>query len=342
MIAAVHEGAADIGLAAACAALGVVRASFYRWCAPVHGPHHLPTYPRALTNDERAAVLEVLHEDRFVDQAPAEVFATLLGEGRYLCSIATMYRILRDNTEVRERRDQLRHPAYAAPELLAERPNQLWSWDITKLKGPTKWSYYHLYVIIDVYSRYIVGWMVADRESAVLAEKLIAETCERQGIPRDQLTLHADRGSSMKSQLVAHLLADLGVTKTHSRPHVSDDNPYSESNFKTLKYRPGFPERFGSRQDARSHVAAFVTWYNEEHHHSGIELLTPSDLHHGRASATLAARGAVLAAAHLAHPERFVRGCPKTPEVPSAVWINPPKTVPANIESISQKQESTC
>jgi putative transposase len=250
VIAAVHEGAADIGLAAACAALGVVRASFYRWCAPVHGPHHLPTYPRALTNDERAAVLEVFHEDRFVDQAPAEVFATLLGEGRYLCSIATMYRILRDNTEVRERRDQLRHPAYAAPELLAERPNQLWSWDITKLKGPTKWSYYHLYVIIDVYSRYIVGWMVADRESAVLAEKLIAETCERQGIPRDQLTLHADRGSSMKSQLVAHLLADLGVTKTHSRPHVSDDRPHRRG-VRGVADSPGLRRRGRGRRPRR-------------------------------------------------------------------------------------------
>lgn len=336
---AVKEASVSLGAAAACDALGVPRASYYRWLAPVHGPYPEPLRPRALTAEERAEVLAVLHEDRFADKAPAEVYATLLDEGRYLCSISTMYRILRDNAEVRERRAQLRHPAYSAPELLAERPNQLWSWDITKLKGPQKWSYFHLYVIIDVYSRYIVGWMVADRESAVLAERLIAETCARQGIQADQLTIHADRGSSMKSQPVAHLLADLGVTKSHSRPHVSDDNPYSESNFKTLKYRPDFPERFGSLQDARAHVAAFVDWYNNEHHHSGINLLTPGDLHQGRAQARLAARGSVLAAAHQAHPERFVRGRPKPMEVPPAAWINRPKTTTAASSEISQKQE---
>ncbi len=320
----VREVAREVGIAPACDALAVPRASFYRWIAPVHGPRPAPARPRALDATERAAVLDVLHEERFMDQAPAEVYATLLDEGRYVGSIATMYRILRDNAEVRERRDQLRHPAYAAPELLAEAPNQLWSWDITKLMGPQKWSYFHLYVIIDVFSRYIVGWMIATHESATLAERLIETTCERQGIPRGQLTLHADRGSSMKSKSVAFLLADLGVTKTHSRPHVSDDNPYSESAFKTLKYRPGFPERFGCIADARIHFRAFVAWYNLEHHHSGIALLTPHDLHFGLGPERVAARTAVLEAAHLAHPERFVRGRPKARAVPTAVWINKP------------------
>lgn len=324
---AVEEAAGDLGAAAACEALGVPRASFYRWRAPLHGPHAQPAHPRALGASERAGVLAVLHEERFVDKAPVEVYATLLEEGRYLCSVSTMYRILRDNAEARERRDQLRHPTYSAPELLAERPNQVWSWDITKLLGPEKWSYFQLYVIIDIYSRYIVGWMIAERESAALAERFIAETLERQGVQPGQLTLHADRGSSMKSKPVAHLLADLGVTKTHSRPHVSDDNPYSEAHFKTLKYRPGFPDRFGSIQHAREHVAPFVAWYNDEHHHSGISLLTPSDLHHGRAQARLEARSRLLAAAHAAHPERFVRGCPKVPDVPAAAWINRPKPI---------------
>jgi putative transposase len=221
---------------------------------------------------------------------------------------------------------------------MAERPNQLWSWDITKLKGPDKCRYFHLYVVIDVYSRYIVGWMVAEMESATLAERLISETCSRQRIEAGQLTIHADRGSSMKSKQVAHLLADLGVTKTHSRPHVSDDNPYSESNFKTLKYRPDFPERFGSLQDARRHTETFVQWYNEEHHHHGIRLLTPADLHHGRAQGRLEARGAVLAAAHQAHPERFVQGCPKVQEVPAAAWINPPK-ISSGSSEISEKEK---
>jgi putative transposase len=236
-----------------------------------------------------------------------------------------MYRILHENAEVRERRDQRPHTAYAAPELLAERPNQVWSWDITKLKGPRKWSYFHLYIIIDVFSRYIVGWMVAHRESAVLAEKLIATTCERQKIERDQLTLHADRGSSMRSKPVAFLLADLGVTKTHSRPHVSNDNPYSEANFRTLKYRPDFPDRFDSIEFARKYVGPFVDWYNTEHHHSGIGLLTPHDLHHGLAQARLDARTAVLRTAQQAHPERFVRGIPTAQQAPTAAWINRPK-----------------
>ena len=269
-------------------------------------------------------MLDVFHEDRFADLAPAQVYATLLDEGRYICSERTMYRVLAANHEVRERRALLMHPRYEAPELLATALNQLWSWDITKLKGPTTWSYFYLYVIIDVFSRCVVGWMLAPHESATLAEKLIEETCERHDIKPGQLTIHADRGSSMRSKLVAQLLADLGVTKTHSRPHVSNDNPFSEAGFKTLKYRPDFPERFGCIEDARAYCVDFFAWYNGEHHHSGIGLNTPDDVHYGRADQRREDRARVLAAAHAAHPERFVRGVPQAPQLPTAVWINKP------------------
>lgn len=273
-------------------------------------------------------MLEILHETRFVDLAPAQVYASLLDEGRYLCSERTMYRILEANQEVRERRDQLRHPNYAAPQLLATAPNQLWSWDITKLLGPAKWTYFYLYVILDVFSRYVVGWMVAHRESAALAEKLIRDTCARQGIVQGQLTLHADRGSSMTSKPVALLLADLGVVKSHSRPYVSDDNPFSESQFRTMKYRPQFPDRFGSMVDARSFCRDFFPWYNTEHRHSGIGLLTPYEVHHGLADQRIAERAQVLASAYAARPERFVHGLPQPPPRPTEVWINPPKPSP--------------
>jgi len=235
-----------------------------------------------------------------------------------------MYRLLAQHAEVRERRDQLRHPHFAAPEPLAQRPNELWSWDITKPWGPAKWTYFCLYVVLDVFSRYVVGWMVAHRESATLAELFIAETCARQEIGRDQLTIHADRGSTMTSKPVAFLLADLGVTKTHSRPHVSNDNPFSEAQFKTLKYRPAFPTRFGSIQDARAYCHVFFQWYNTEHHHTGLGLLTPGDVHHGLAEQRRAARSAVLATAYAAHPERFPAGLPRPPVRPVEVWINPP------------------
>jgi putative transposase len=315
-----------LGVARTCAALGVPPATYYRRRCPKPQPTtRRPSPARTLPPAERAVVLAVLHEPRFVDHAPAEVYARLLDEGRYLCSQRTMYRVLDANQEVRERRDQLRHPRYAAPQLLATRPNQLWSWDITKMLGPAKWTYFHLYVILDVFSRYVVGWMIAHRESATLAEKLIRETCARQGIVPGELTLHADRGSSMRSKPVALLLADLGVTKTHSRPHVSDDNPFSEAQFKTLKYRPQFPDRFGSITDARSFCQVFFPWYNGEHHHSGIGLLTPEDVHLGRAATRIAARAEVLALAYAAHPERFVRGAPQPAAAPTAVWINPPK-----------------
>jgi putative transposase len=315
-----------LGIAPTCAALGLPRATYYRRRRPQSAPAPRPRSPRALSPDEHAAVLARLHEPRFVDLAPAEVYATLLDEGEYLCSERTMYRVLAAHGEARERRDQLRHPHYAAPELLATRPNELWSWDITKLLGPAKWTYFYLYVMLDVFSRYVVGWMVAHRESATLAERFIQETCARQEIGRDQLTIHADRGSAMISKPVAFLLADLGVTKTHSRPHVSNDNPFSEAQFKTLKYRPDFPERFGAIQDARAHCQVFFSWYNAEHRHTGLGLLTPYDVHYGLAETRLVARAGILAAAHAAHPERFPRGAPQPPPPPTAVWINPPKT----------------
>jgi putative transposase len=323
----------ELGIAATCAALGVARATFYRQFQPMHGPAPKRASPRALSAEEKDKVLAVLHEERFVDLAPAEVYATLLDEGRYLCSERTMYRVLAESGEVRERRDQLRHPKYAAPELLATAPNQLWSWDITKLLGPAKWTYFYLYVVLDVFSRYVVGWLVADAESSVLAERLIAESCERQGIAPGQLTIHADRGSSMKSKPVAMLLADLGVTKTHSRPHVSNDNPYSEAQFKTLKYRPDFPQRFGSVEDARGFNGDFFRWYNDEHHHTGLGLLTPADVHFSRAEQRRAHRALVLEAAQCARPERFVRGTPVPPPLPTAAWINKPKAADGSVIS---------
>ena len=320
--------APELGVSATCEAFGVARATYYRKRAPMLGPKPRRASPaRRLCDTERGAVLSVLHEARFVDLAPAEVHATLLEQGHYLCSVRTMHRVLAENSEVRERRNQLRHPRYAAPQLLATKPNELWSWDITKLLGPTKWSYFYLYVILDVFSRYVVGWMVARCESAALAHKLIAETCARHGITAGQLTLHADRGASMKSKPVALLLSDLGVTKTHSRPHVSDDNPFSESNFKTLKYRPGFPERFGEIEDARGFSADFFAWYNHEHHHSGLAMFTPADVHLGRVQQRVVERQAVLDLAFDAHPERFPHGRPVVHQPAREVWINKPKAM---------------
>lgn len=269
-------------------------------------------------------MIETLHSDRFVDHAPATIYATLLDEGRYHCSIRTLYRILTAQAAVRERRNQLRHPVYQKPELLATAPNQVWSWDITKLLGPVTWSYFYLYVILDIFSRYVVGWMLAPAESAALAQRLITTTCLKQQIEPGQLTLHADRGSSMTSKPVALLLADLGITKTHSRPYTSDDNPFSEAQFKTLKYRPDFPERFGSLEDARFFCQRFFAWYNSEHRHSGIGLMTPAAVHEGRAATMRDARHQVLRAAYAAHPERFVSKPPQPPRLPHTVWINPP------------------
>ena len=321
----VTEMAPRLGVALTCAALGLPRASYYRGQRPRPEPKPRPAPVRALPREEREQVLATLHEPRFVDLAPAQVYATLLDEDRYLCSERTFYRVLAENAEVRERRDQLRHPHYAAPELLATRPNELWSWDITKLLGPTKWTYYYLYVVLDVFSRYTVGWMLAEGESARLAEKLIAECCERQGIAPGQLTVHADRGPAMTSKPVALLMADLGVTKSHSRPHVSNDNPFSESQFKTLKYRPDFPDRFGSLEHGRSFCGDFFPWYNTQHHHVGLGLFTPHDVHYRLAEAKRDKRARVLAEAFARNPERFPNGRPSPRPLPTAVWINPPK-----------------
>jgi putative transposase len=329
-MAAVDQLGPLVGVKQACAALAVPRATLYRRRKRRQSPS-LPSEenerrqsPRALSENEQSAVLACLHAERFQDSSPAQVYAALLDEGRFHCSIRTMYRLLAAGGESRERRDQLTHPPYHKPELLATAPNQLWSWDITKLRGPVKWTYYHLYVILDVFSRYVVGWMIAHRESAELAKRLIEHSCRSQNIASGQLTVHADRGSSMKSKPVALLLADLGVTKSHSRPHVSDDNPYSESQFRTLKYRPGFPDRFGSIEDARGFCQPFFQWYNQDHHHSGLGLLTPAMVHHGQAAGIIAHRQIVLDAAYTAHPERFVRKPPRPPELPSQVWINRP------------------
>ena len=318
------EKGAELGTALLCAALAVPRATFYRCLKPKAATGPRRRQARALSPEECAEVLAVLHEPRFVDLSPTEVYATLLDEKRYLCSERTLYRILAHNSENRGRRDQLAHPRRKAPELLVTRPNELWSWDITKLLGPAKWTYFYLYMIIDVFSRYIVGWMIAPRESATLAERLIETTCIRQGIVPGQLGIHADNGSSMTSKAVAFMLADLGVTKTHSRPYVSNDNPYSEAQFKTLKYRPEYPERFGCIEDARAFHTDFSRWYNTEHHHSGLALLTPHDVHHGLSGTRLDARDIVLARAHADHPERFPGGSPRAARPPPAVWINKP------------------
>ena len=335
---AARDLADTVGVLAACKGLGVAPATYYRHRRAQDGgtqaPRPRPTPARALTGPERTEALDVLHEPRFVDKAPVEVYATLLDEDRYLCSVRTFYRLLAAHDEVRERRDQLRHPAYKKPELLATGPNEVWSWDVTKLLGPAKWNYFYLFVILDIFSRYVVGWMIAERETAKLARRLIRETCAKQDVDTARLTIHADRGPAQKSKSLALLLADLGITKSHSRPYTSNDNPYSEAQFKTLKYRPEFPGRFGCVQDARAFGRVFFPWYNDEHHHAGIGLLTPADVHYGRAQQVYQARQKVLLAAHLAHPERFVHGQPRPPALPQAAWINRPETPTGSKEAL--------
>ena len=319
--------AVQVGVAPACQALGVSRATFYRRQRSTPGHQQpRPTPARALCEAEREQVLDVLAGPRFVDRAPAEVVATLLDEGHYLCSERTMYRILAADQPVRERRNQREHPQYAKPELVATAPNQTWSWDITKLLGPTKWTYFYLYVVLDIFSRYAVGWMVAERENSVLAGHLIEESCHKQGVQPQVLTLHSDRGAPMTSKCTAQLLADLGVTRSLSRPQVSDDNPFSEAQFKTLKYHPGFPGRFHDITAAIAFCRTFFPWYNTEHRHGGIAMLTPDDVHHHRTQGVLDQRGQTLQAAWTRHPERFVGGIPKPEPLPEAVWINPPVT----------------
>ena len=311
----------------------MARATVYRWQTPTVTALRPPRrIPRALPPDERTRLLALLNEDRFADHAPAQVYATLLDEGMFLCSSPTMDRTRRANRQVRDRRHQRRHPNDHKPELLATGPNHVWSWDSTKLLGPVKWTYFHLYVILDIFSRYVTGWMLAPRESAALAQQLIDATCATQGTFPGQLFLHADRGTSMTRKPVAWLLADLGVTRSHSRPQVSNDNPFSEAQFTTLKYRPEFPTRFGSIEDARVFCQPFFAWYNGEHRHAGIGLMTPAAVHDGRAPALRDARQRVLLTAYAAHPERFVRKTPEPPVRPHAVWINPPKKPSASQE----------
>lgn len=316
-----------VGIRAACDALGLSRATFYRQVHPRARPaaSRARAKPkRALSEAQRQQVLDVLHSEEFVDKAPAEVWATLLDRCIYLCSIRTMYRILAAHQQVRERRNQRRHPVYQKPELLATAPKQVWSWDITKLRGPLKGSYFYLYVMLDLYSRCVVGWMVATRESADLTEHFLSKTCRKQGIAPQQLVIHSDRGSPMTAKSVVLLLSDLGVSNSFSRPHVSNDNPYSEAQFKTLKYHPTFPNRFGSIADARAFCKEFFYWYNQEHHHSGIGLLTPAVVHAGQTRQWLNHRQQVLSAAYQQYPERFVNRPPQPPQLPQQVWINPP------------------
>ena len=326
---AMGELAPIVGTKASCVAMGRARATHYRHhrdSPPPRRPDRVPaSQPRALGEVERKEVLRVLHDPEHVDEAPATVYAKLLDQGIYLCSVPTMYRILRAEGEVRERRRQATHSPAAKPELLATRPNAVWSWDITKLLGPVKWTWFYLYTIIDIYSRYVPGWLLARAERALLAERLLADTIANQHVTPEQLTIHADRGASMASKPVAFLLADLGVTKSHSRPHCSNDNPYSEAQFKTLKYRPTFPDRFGSYEDALGFCRRFFGWYNGEHRHSGIGFHTPADVHYGRAEQVRAERARVLAAAYAAHPERFVTKPPTPPQLPTAAWINQPQ-----------------
>jgi putative transposase len=328
--AAVEDLSLIVGLRPACRALGAAPATIYRRRRP---PERKPGRPRqaparALSTDERELVLGELRSARFLDSSPAAVWATLLDEGRYLCSQRTMYRLLAGQGELRERRDQLTHPAYARPELLASRPNEVWSWDITKLKGPATWTYYYLYVVLDVFSRYVVAWTLQMRESGELAKDLIGQALAQQQVERGALTVHADRGSSMTSKPVAFLLADLGVTRTHNRPYTSNDNPYSEAHFKTLKYRPAFPARFNSIEEARAFCREFFAWYNHEHRHSGIGLMAPAAVHYGRAQTIHDQRACVLDAAYALTPERFVRRPPQPPALPTAAWINKPDSGP--------------
>ena len=320
------ELAGHTGTQTACQALGYPRSSYYRQqqVKPAQVPQPRQPSPRALSAAERAQVRSVLNSDRFADSSPRQVYGTLLDEETYLCSVSTMYRILRDHDEVRERRNQKRHPAYKKPELVATAPNQVWSWDITKLRGPVTHVTYYLYTILDIFSRYVVGYMIAGREQAKLAKQLVADSCIRQAVVPDQLTLHADRGSSMTSKTLALLLADLGVVKSHTRPYTSNDNPFSEAQFKTMKYRPDYPDRFGGLHHARSWARPFFHWYNHEHRHTSLGLMTPATVHYGQAEALTEKRQTVLAAVYARHPERFVRGRPLAPQLPEAVWINPP------------------
>lgn len=323
MIEAAEALGEDMGVSEACRVLNVPRSSVYRAREPKAEPAPRPTPERAMSAEEKAEVRAILNSERFCDSSPREVYATLLDEGVYHCHWRTMYSVLDEHKEVCERRKQRRRPKRVKPELRATGPNQVWSWDITQLKGPGR--FYYLYAIIDVFSRYVVGWMIAKREAGELAERLIGETCVKQEIERDQLVLHSDRGSAMRSKTVKELLEDLGVIKSHSRPYTPTDNPYSESHFKTMKYRPDYPEEFEGITQSRHWARAFFEWYNQEHHHTGLALMTPETVHYGQAESVIAQRQQVLDAAYAAHPDRFVAGRPTPPQLPKEVWINQPK-----------------
>ena len=332
---ATQKLAKHVGVKPACTALSVARATFYRRRSPTTGHRQpRPTPARALSEKERDKIFDTLCSERFVDRAPAEVVATLLDEDVYLCSERTMYRVLDSREAVQERRAQRSHPEYKKPELMATGPNQVWSWDITRLLGPKKWSYFYLYVVLDIFSRYVVGWMVADRENSALAGRLIQQSCLKHGVQPRVLTLHSDRGAPMTSQCTAQLLADLGVTRSLSRPQVSDDNPFSEAQFKTLKYHPSFPGQFQDQHQAKNFCRSFFRWYNAEHRHGGISMLTPEQVHFGHADQVIARRKAVLRKAFAIHPGRFVSGEPKPKPIPEAVWINPP-SLPLTTQEIA-------
>ncbi len=339
MIAAV-DLANRVGVRPACTALGVARPTFYRRSQPKAAPSVRPRPPLALTGDEEQAVLDILHCERFVNDAPAEIHATLLDEQKYLCSPRTMYRVLERHQEVRERRHQLVHPPAAKPELIATAPNQVWSWDTTKLMGPAKWTYFYLYVLMDIFSRYVVGWLVADRECKALAQRLISESAHKQGVEPGQLTVHSDRGPIMVAKCVAQMMADMGITKTHSRPYTSNDNPFSEALFKTTKYRPEFPDCFATKQQAITFGRVFFPWYNTEHHHSGLGFLTPQAVHYGDAQRLIAIRTAALDQAFERNPQRFKGNRPLPPTLPTAVYINPPTAVQERVAEKSGPQAS--
>jgi len=326
----VNDLSNKIGTKTACDCFGIPRSSYYYWKNP--GAQTVPFQKRKLPNFayspvEKQEILNVMNSDIYMNQTPYEIYASKLDGGKYICSVRTMYRILGENDQVKERRNVRRSNNYQKPELLATAPNQVWSWDITKLKGPVKWTYFYLYVILDIFSRYVVGWTLAFRELSSLAKTLIEETCKRQNIQPGQLTVHADRGSSMKSKPVTFLLSDLGVTKSHSRPYVSNDNPFSESQFKTLKYRPEFPERFNSMTETKEFCRLFFDWYNKEHYHSGIGFLTPESVHYGFADEVLENRKIVLLEAFEKNPERFRFKQPKLKNLPKSVWINKPDNI---------------
>lgn len=332
MTALVTELSAHTGVSAACQQLEVPRGWYYRRQAEAgragtQKPPPQASRPRsahALSEAEKEQVRAVLNSERFMDQAPREVYATLLDEGQYLCHWRTMYRVLAEHQEVRERRNLRQHPAYSQPQLRATGPNQVWSWDITRLPGVATRTFYYLYLILDIYSRYIVGWMVVEQESAALAREFVAITCGKQQIAPEQLTLHSDRGSPMRAQTMAELLSKLGVAKSHSRPYTPNDNPYSEAQFKTLKEQPDYPGQFASLAEARQWTRTFVDWYNHDHHHVGLGLMTPAVVHHGQAEQVRIRRQQVLDAAYARHPERFKNGPPQAAGAPPEVWINPP------------------